>query len=87
MEYVAHNICCQIQVDDNVHLQRKGQSHAPVHILMRLYRFDKSIVCSQILLKVWKIKPENKSLAKLESGTWCHYIVDLCGLPSLVNKK
>jgi hypothetical protein len=29
------------------HLRRKSQSHAPAHVLMRLYPIDKSLVCLQ----------------------------------------
>ena len=28
----------------HVHLRRKSQSHAPAHVLMRLYPIDKSLV-------------------------------------------
>jgi hypothetical protein len=31
----------------HVHLRRESQSHAPVHVLMRLYPIDKSLVCLQ----------------------------------------
>jgi hypothetical protein len=31
----------------HVHLRRKSQSHAPAHVLMRLYPIDKSLVCLQ----------------------------------------
>ena len=30
-----------------VHLRRESQSHAPEHVLMRLYLIDKSLVCLQ----------------------------------------
>ena len=31
----------------HVHLRRESQSHAPAHVLMRLYPIDKSLVCLQ----------------------------------------
>ena len=50
-EYVAHNLCCQIRADDNssTYTFTTGksvtctESHAPVHVLMRLYPIDKSL--------------------------------------------
>jgi hypothetical protein len=30
-----------------VHLRRESQSHAPAHVLMRLYSIDKLLVCLQ----------------------------------------
>ena len=37
----------QTIVQQNVHLQRESQSHAPAHVLMRLYPIDKSLfVCT-----------------------------------------
>ena len=32
----------------HVDLRRESQSHAPAHVLMRLYPIDKSLVCLQI---------------------------------------
>jgi hypothetical protein len=29
----------------HVHLRRESQSHEPVHVLLRLYPIDKSLVC------------------------------------------
>jgi hypothetical protein len=46
-EYVAHNLCCQIRADDissTCTFTRESQSHAPAHVLMRLYPIDKSLV-------------------------------------------
>ena len=37
----------QTIIHQHVHLRRDGQSHALVHVLMRLYPIDKSLVCSQ----------------------------------------
>ena len=37
----------QTIINQHVHLQREGQSHAPAHVLMRLYPIDKSLVCLQ----------------------------------------
>jgi hypothetical protein len=31
-------------IHQHVHLRRESQSHAPVHMLMRLYPIDKSVV-------------------------------------------
>ena len=33
----------QTIIHQNVHLRRKGQSHTPAHMLMRLYPIDKSL--------------------------------------------
>ena len=35
----------QTIIHQHVHLRRESQSHAPVHVLMRLYPIDKSFVC------------------------------------------
>ena len=37
----------QTIIHQHVYLRRKSQSHAPAHEPMRLYRIDKSVVCSQ----------------------------------------
>ena len=37
----------QTIIHQHVHLRRKSQSHAPTHVLMILYRIDKSLVCLQ----------------------------------------
>jgi hypothetical protein len=37
----------QTIIHQHVHLRQKIQSHAPVHVLMRLYPIDKSLVCFQ----------------------------------------
>jgi hypothetical protein len=37
----------QTIIHQHVHLRRKSRSHAPVHVLMRLYPIDKSLVCFQ----------------------------------------
>jgi hypothetical protein len=37
----------QTIIHRHVHLRRKIQSHAPAHVLIRLYPIDKSLVCSQ----------------------------------------
>ena len=37
----------QTIVHQHVHLRRESQSHAPAHVLMRLYPIDKSLVCLQ----------------------------------------
>ena len=37
----------QTIIHQPVHLRRRSQSHAPAHVLMRLYPIDKSLVCSQ----------------------------------------
>jgi hypothetical protein len=34
-------------IHKHVHLRWESQSHAPVHVLMRLYPIDKSLVCLQ----------------------------------------
>jgi hypothetical protein len=34
-------------VHQHVHLRRESQSHAPAHVLMRLYPIDKSLICLQ----------------------------------------
>jgi len=34
-------------IHQHVDLRRKSQSHAPAHVLMRLYPIDKSLVCLQ----------------------------------------
>jgi hypothetical protein len=33
----------QTIIHQHAHLRRKGQSHAPAHVLMRLYPIDKSL--------------------------------------------
>jgi len=35
----------QTIIHQHVHLRRESQSHAPAHVLMRLYPIDKSFVC------------------------------------------
>jgi hypothetical protein len=35
----------QTIIHQHVHLRRENQSHAPAHVLMRLYLIDKSLVC------------------------------------------
>ena len=35
----------QTIIHQHVHLRQKSQSHAPAHVLMRLYPIDKSLVC------------------------------------------
>ena len=37
----------QTIIHQHVHLRRESQSHAPAHVLMRLYPIDKSLVCFQ----------------------------------------
>jgi hypothetical protein len=37
----------QTIIHQHVHLQRESQSHAPAHVLMRLYPIDKWLVCLQ----------------------------------------
>jgi hypothetical protein len=37
----------QMIIHQHVHLPHESQSHAPVHVLMRLYPIDKSLVCLQ----------------------------------------
>jgi hypothetical protein len=37
----------QTIIHQHVHLRRESQSHAPAHVLMRLYSIDKSLVCLQ----------------------------------------
>ena len=37
----------QTIIHQHVHVRRKSQSHAPAHVLMRLYPIDKSLVCLQ----------------------------------------
>jgi hypothetical protein len=37
----------QTIIHQRVHLPRENQSHASVHVLMRLYPIDKSLVCLQ----------------------------------------
>ena len=37
----------QTIIHQHVHLRRESQSHALVHVLMRLYPIDKSLVCLQ----------------------------------------
>ena len=37
----------QTIIHQHVHLRPESQSHAPAHVLMRLYAINKSIVCSQ----------------------------------------
>ena len=37
----------QTIIPQHVHLRRESQSHAPVHVLMRLYPIDKLLVCLQ----------------------------------------
>jgi len=34
----------QMIIHQHVHLRRESQSHAPAHVLMRLYLIDKSLV-------------------------------------------
>ena len=34
----------QMTIHQHVHLRRKSQSHAPAHVLMRLYPIDKSLI-------------------------------------------
>ena len=35
----------QTIIHQHVHLRWESQSHAPAHVLMRLYQIDKSLVC------------------------------------------
>ena len=35
----------QTIIHQHVHIRRESQSHAPAHVLMRLYPIDKSLVC------------------------------------------
>ena len=37
----------QTIIHQHVHLRRESQSHAPAHVLVRLYPIDKSLVCLQ----------------------------------------
>ena len=37
----------QTIIHQHVHLRRECQSHAPAHVLMRLYPIDNSLVCLQ----------------------------------------
>ena len=37
----------QTIIHQHVHLRRESQSHAPAHVLMRLYPIDKSLVFLQ----------------------------------------
>jgi len=37
----------QMIIHQHVHLQRKSQSHASAHVLMRLYPIDKLLICLQ----------------------------------------
>ena len=37
----------QTIIHQHIHLRRNSQSHAPAHVLMRLYPIDKSLVCLQ----------------------------------------
>jgi hypothetical protein len=37
----------QTIIHQHVHLRRESQSHAPAHLLMRVYPIDKSLVCLQ----------------------------------------
>jgi hypothetical protein len=46
----------QTIIHQHVHLRRKSQSHAPAHVLMRLYPIDKSLVSYQNRNK--SLKPE-----------------------------
>ena len=41
----------QTIVHQHVHLRRESQSHAPAHVLMRLYTIDKSLVCLHLRKK------------------------------------
>jgi hypothetical protein len=38
----------QTIIHQHVHLWRKSQSHAPAHVLMRLYPIDNSLVCAMV---------------------------------------
>ena len=37
----------QTTIHQHVHLRRESQSHAPTHVLMRVYPIDKSLVYLQ----------------------------------------
>jgi hypothetical protein len=37
----------QTIIHQHTHLRRESQSHAPAHVLMRLYPIDKSLICLQ----------------------------------------
>jgi hypothetical protein len=46
----GHNLCCQIPADDissTCTFSTESQSHAPTHVLMKLYPIDKSLICLQ----------------------------------------
>jgi hypothetical protein len=40
----------QTIIHQHVHLRRESRSHATMHVLMRLYPIDKSLVCTVFVL-------------------------------------
>ena len=46
-QFVLPNSSRRSIIRQHVHLRRESQSHAPAHVLMRLYPIDKSLVCLQ----------------------------------------
>jgi hypothetical protein len=51
LQKMSHTISAanfeQTIIHQHVHLRRESKSHAPAHVLMRLYQIDKSLVCLQ----------------------------------------
>jgi hypothetical protein len=45
----------QTIIHQHVHLRQESQSHAPVHVLMRLYPVDKSLVWTSINCLEWSL--------------------------------
>ena len=41
----------QMIIHQHVHLRQESQSHAPAHVLMRIYPIDKSLVCLHLRKK------------------------------------
>ena len=51
----------QTIIYQHVHLRRESLSHAPAHVLMRLYPIDKSLVCFTFIAQERRrVRIENK---------------------------
>ena len=66
----------QTIIHQHVHLRREIQSHASAHVLMRLYRIDKSLICLQGRHVRIGIKQQTLTHFPVVDYTHNYYIID-----------
>jgi hypothetical protein len=83
----------QTIIHQHVYLRRESQSHAPAHVIMRLYPIDKSLVCLQSERRTSFSNFKHKLCATLYVNVNIHYRLPIkvyyriCTLKALLHGK